>query len=152
VAISLAGFIILGFVFGNELSLVFSLILLGSILGFLYFNFPPAKIFMGDSGAYFLGFVLVVLTAYYSRAYDALGFAGTIFIFGTPLFDGVFTNVRRLFNGKSILLGGRDHFYDYLFKKSNSQVKTDLISYCFQAISVLIGVTILVLANKYIIK
>jgi UDP-GlcNAc:undecaprenyl-phosphate GlcNAc-1-phosphate transferase len=54
VAISLIGFIILSIIWGNNLGLVISLILLGAVLGFLVFNFPPAKIFMGDSGAYFL--------------------------------------------------------------------------------------------------
>ncbi|GAI01961.1 unnamed protein product, partial [marine sediment metagenome] len=69
-AISLIGFIVLSLISGNNLALILSLILLGAVLGFLIFNFPPAKIFMGDSGAYFLGFILTVLAIIFSRPYN----------------------------------------------------------------------------------
>jgi UDP-GlcNAc:undecaprenyl-phosphate GlcNAc-1-phosphate transferase len=143
VAISLIGFIILALIFKNILALVISLILIGAVLGFLIFNFPPAKIFLGDSGSYFLGFILAVLAMIFSKPYNFFSFLGPVFILGVPVFDGIFTNVRRLIQGKSIFLGDRAHFYDKLiFSAKFSITKTLLISYLIQVIFTLIGISI----------
>lgn len=143
VLISLIGFITLSLIFGNNFALILSLILLGAVFGFLIFNFPPAKIFMGDSGAYFLGFVLSVLAMLFSKPYNIWSILGPVFIVGVPVWDGVFTNIRRLLKGKSILLGDRSHFYDRFLQKGFSTQKTLLISYSFQAISVIIGIILI---------
>lgn len=142
VAISLIGFIILSSISGNNFALILSLILLGGVLGFLIFNFPPGQIFMGDSGAYFLGFVLAVMAILFSKQYNILSILGPIFIVGMPIWDGVFTNIRRISKGKSIFLGDRAHFYDRILKKGISVKKTLLISYSLQIISVVIGILI----------
>ena len=142
-AISLLGFITLSVFTGNTFSLFFSLILLGSVFGFLVFNFPPAKIFMGDSGAYFLGFILAVMAAIFSEPYNLSNIFGPIFIIGLPIFDGVVTNIRRLLGKKSIFLGDREHFYDRIhLKRGFSVKKTILICYVIQAIFVVIGLLI----------
>jgi len=80
---------------------------------------------------------------FFSRPYDLSSLFGTIFIIGLPIFDGVFTNVRRLFHKKSIFLGDRKHFYDrLLFQKKFSTKKTLLICYSIQVIFVVIGLLI----------
>lgn len=94
---------------------------------------------MGDSGAYFLGLLLAVFCALFSRPYNLASFLGPIFIIGLPLFDGIFTNIRRLLGGKSIFLGDRAHFYDRLLQRGLSPWKTLFISYFLQIISVAIG-------------
>jgi len=132
VFISLIGFIALG-------SLGY-LPLAAAILGFLVFNFYPAKIFMGDSGAYFLGFSLAVSAISYSTS--LIGAVGSVFILGVPVFDGIFTNIRRLVAGKSIFLGDREHFYDKLIKRGFSVRKTIFVSYALQLISVLVGLCV----------
>ena len=143
VIISLLGFIVLSIILGNNLALIISLILFGAVLGFLVFNFPPAKIFMGDSGSYFLGFLLAVLAMIFSKPHNFPSFLGPIFIIGLPIFDGVFTNIRRLFKKKSIFLGDRRHFYDRLvFQRGFSLKKTLLICYSIQVIFVVIGLLI----------
>jgi len=142
VAISLIGFIVLGAISGNSLTLIISLILLGAVLGFLIFNFPPAKIFMGDSGAYFLGFILAVMAMIFSKPFNFPSIFSPIFIIGLPLFDGVFTNIRRLCQKKSIFLGDRKHFYDRLYLKNFSVRKTILICYFIQVIFIVIGLLI----------
>ncbi len=144
-AISLIGFIILALTLGNNFALILALILLGGVLGFMVFNFPPAKIFMGDSGAYFLGFILAVLALSFSQDFDFLSIIGPVFIIGMPLFDGAFTNIRRLLKGKSIFFGDRSHFYDQLLQKGFSTKKTLLIAYSFQIISVIIGLAFFVI-------
>ena len=144
VFVSLIGFLVLSLVSGNSFSLALCLILTGAVLSFLLFNFPPAKIFMGDSGAYFLGFMLAVLAMLFSKPYDLLSILGPIFIIGIPFWDGVFTNIRRILKKKSIFLGDRAHFYDRLLKKGFSTKKTLLISYFLQAGSVVIGLLLIV--------
>lgn len=133
--LSFAGFAVLSIISGNYLSLIFSLLFIGTILGFLYYNLPPAKIFMGDSGAYLLGFALSALAIIFSK-----NILSGIFIFGLPLFDGIYSNVRRALKGKSIFLGDREHFYDRMINRGFSVRKTLFISSVLQVLFVVIGI------------
>lgn len=142
VVTSLIGFFILGVIAGNTLTAIIALILLGAVLGFLVFNFPPAKIFMGDSGAYFLGFILAVLAMIFSKPYDFRSFVVPIFIIGLPIFDTGLAIVRRLFQKKSPFIGDRSHFYDRIIQKGTSIKKTVLISYFLQLILISLGIII----------
>ena len=147
VFISLLGFIFLSLIYGNNFTLVISVISLGAVASFLVFNFPPTKIFMGDSGAYLLGFILAVLAISFSKTYNIYSVLGPMLIIGMPIIDGVFTNIRRLAAGKSIFLGDRSHFYDNLLQKGFSTKKTLAICYFLQILLVLIGI---VLYQKYV--
>ncbi len=140
--ISLMGFIILSIIFSNVLALYIAVLFLGAVLGFLVFNFPPAKIFMGDSGAYSLGFVLALLAMIFSLPFNLYSVLAPIFIIGLPVFDGVYTNIRRLTKGKSIFLGDRSHFYDKLLQKGYSTKKTLAICYGLQIVLVLVGLAL----------
>lgn len=137
VLISLIGFYFLSVISYNNFSAMISLVFTGAVLGFLIYNFPPAKIFMGDSGAYLLGFALVMLAIIFSE-----NILSALFIVGVPLFDGVYSNLRRLLAGKSIFLGDRDHFYDRMLKGGFSAKKTLFISGVLQVIFVIIGISI----------
>lgn len=88
-----------------------SLIGAGATLGFLIFNFYPAKIFPGDSGSYFLGF-LIAVCAILSGA--KVGTA--ILVMAVPLIDGVFTILRRIASGKSPFIGDRKHLHHRLYE------------------------------------
>lgn len=148
--LSLAAFSVVSLLANNEFALFLSLIAGGSVLGFLLFNFPPAKIFMGDSGAFFLGFVLSVFATLLVKPYDLFSLLGVIFISGFPIFEGVFTNIRRILSKKSIFLGDREHLYDKLYlKKGFSIYKTLLICYSIQIIFIIIGF-IFFYANTFI--
>jgi UDP-GlcNAc:undecaprenyl-phosphate/decaprenyl-phosphate GlcNAc-1-phosphate transferase len=142
VAISSIGFIILALFAGNFFILYLPIILLGALSGFLFFNFPPAKIFMGDSGAYFLGFMMAVTASFYSRDYSLLSIIGPILIIGLPFFEGIFSNIRRFMGKKSIFLGDREHFYDKLLRRGLSTKKVLCISYFIQLILAIIGIII----------
>jgi len=139
VFISLIGFLFLG----NVLIISICLIILASITAFLVYNLPAAKVFMGDSGAYSLGFFLAAIAITFVKPYNLLIILGIIFIMGLPLFDGVYTNIRRLMAGKSIFLGDRYHFYDRLLQKGYSVQKTLFICCAIQSFSVVIGIIIL---------
>lgn len=139
VLISLLGFIILGFLTANIFALNLSLILSGALLGFLFFNFPPAKIFMGDSGAYFLGFILAILAMIFCKLGNIYSVLGPVFIIGIPIFDGIYTNFRKIKSKQSLFAGDRFFYYDKLMKKYSIK-KTLFISYFLQIIFVILGV------------
>lgn len=140
VALSLLGFMVLAWLTGNYLAFGICVITLAAVIAFLVFNFPGAKIFMGDSGAYSLGFMLSAVAIIFSKSYDTMSVVGPIFIIGLPVFDGVFTNMRRLANGKSIFIGDRLHCYDQLLQKGYSTKKTLTVCYSLQSVLVLIGI------------
>lgn len=86
--------------------------LLGAALGFLIYNFPPAKIFMGDSGSLFLGFSLAALAIAGAEKHATnLFFAMLIpvLVLAVPIFDTLFVSLVRLVNGRAISQGGKDH-------------------------------------------
>jgi len=140
---SLIGFLIISLFLKNELGILLSIISAGSVLGFLLFNKPPAKIFMGDSGAFFLGYMLSVFAMLFSARYSILFLLAPVFISGFPVFEGVFTNARRIYNKKSIFFGDRKHLYDILYLKKRLSIgKTLLICYLIQVLFVVLGLII----------
>lgn len=141
VLISLIGFFVLGFVSGNTFVVSISVIIFACLLGFWIFNFPPAKIFMGDSGAYSLGFILAVLAMIFCRPYDIFSVLAPLLVIGVPFFDGIFTNIRKLASKQSLLAGDRMFYYDRLMKKYSIK-KVLFISYSIQAVFVFIGIII----------
>lgn len=84
---------------------------MGATLGFLIFNFAPAKIFPGDSASYFLGFLIAVLSIF------SVAKVGTaILVMAVPLIDGVFTVIRRISERKSPFSGDRKHLHHRLLE------------------------------------
>lgn len=83
----------------------------GGLLGFLWFNFPPARIFMGDSGSLFIGFTLASLaiarSPQASNVFAVLGVPALLF--ALPILDTTFVTITRLMRGQSPVRGGRDH-------------------------------------------
>lgn len=93
----------------------------GATLGFLVFNIYPAKLFPGDSGSYFLGFLIAVISILSGAK------VGTaILVMAIPLVDGVFTVVRRIAEGKSPFLGDRKHLHHRLLELGLSQKTVSL--------------------------
>ena len=90
------------------------LTLAGTLLGFLYFNFNPAKIFMGDSGAMFIGFLLASLTVagtfYMPDHMSRWGLLTPIFVLGVPIFDMVGVVYLRWKAGLPLHIGDNRHF------------------------------------------
>lgn len=96
---------------GIEQSLLV-LLLLFSVLGFLIWNFPPAKIFMGDSGSCFLGLILGILSLQYSFIEPSL-FWGWLILLGVFVVDATFTLVRRALTRKRLFEAHRTHAYQH---------------------------------------
>ncbi|MCP6726781.1 MAG: undecaprenyl/decaprenyl-phosphate alpha-N-acetylglucosaminyl 1-phosphate transferase [Patescibacteria group bacterium] len=138
--ISFLGFLFLSIIVGNIFAAATALIIIGGLAGFLFFNFPPARIFMGDSGAYLLGFYGAIFILLFSNFSVIQSVFGALLIMGVPLFEGIFTNLRRLAKGKSITSGDRDHTYDIFLKKGYSTHITLSIFYTLQLLLTIVGV------------
>ncbi len=97
---------------GNESMLVLAACLAGTLLGFLYFNWHPAKIYLGDAGSMFLGLMLgtLAMEGSYSGQGNVLGYIAPILILGVPIFDTSFVMLVRIRKGISPFLGSPDHF------------------------------------------
>jgi UDP-GlcNAc:undecaprenyl-phosphate/decaprenyl-phosphate GlcNAc-1-phosphate transferase len=116
---------------GNQGLLLVALALGGSILGFLAFNFPPATIFMGDSGSLFLGFTLAVMAiAHQPQASNVLAVLGVpSLLFLLPILDTTLVTFTRLLRGQSPAQGGRDHTSHRLIAFGLSERQAVLVLY-----------------------
>lgn len=96
---------------GHAMIAIFTIILVGSLAGFLPYNLAPAKIYMGDTGSMFLGLTLGALSIIgdYSQE-NRLAFFNPLLIFGVAIFDTLFVMVLRTIKGRSPFLGSPDHF------------------------------------------
>lgn len=116
---------------GQETFMLLSLALAGAILGFLIFNFPPASIFMGDSGSLFLGFTLAALAiARRPQASNVFAIMSVpTLIFLLPILDTTFVTFTRLLRGQSPAQGGRDHTSHRLVAFGLSERQAVLVLY-----------------------
>ncbi len=138
ITISILGVILNKF---GGLDVILSLILLGSTLGFLVHNFPPAKIFMGDTGSMFLGFMIAVIALLGYKVATITSIIIPILILFIPLFDTILAVFRRIIKKESISKPDKEHFHHQLLKMTSSPTKTVLLIYIiniiFSAISIL---------------
>lgn len=104
-------------------------IMLGCTLGFLYHNFNPASIFMGDSGSMFLGYMIAVIALLGYKNVTFTSFIVPIFLLAIPILDTCFAILRRFINHKPISMPDKNHLHHQFLKKNFSQRKTVLIIY-----------------------
>ena len=119
-----------GQVFVGGLTLVF----IGALLGFLVFNFPPAKIFMGDAGSLVVGFfvaLLTVRTTYYHEAQSGQWYAVfmPLVVMAVPLYDFISVTLLRIRQGKNPFIGDTQHFSHRLKKRGLTDTQTVLTLY-----------------------
>ncbi len=142
--IATATMLVMALMMGNVTVALLSVVLLGSIIGFLFFNFHPAKIFMGDSGALFLGFSLATLSILGFKQATFVSFVVPIFILGVPLSDTFFAIIRRWVNKTPISVADKSHLHHCLRQLGFSHRKTVLIIY---GISVFFGLCAIALSQ-----
>jgi UDP-GlcNAc:undecaprenyl-phosphate GlcNAc-1-phosphate transferase len=147
-AICCLGFIGIGTYQNNTFVSILSLILFGSLIGFLPYNFNPAKIFLGDSGSTLIGFLLALLIISSASQLSSLpNLIPPILIVGLPFFDTAYTIIRRVRNKKSVFIGDREHFYDKLNRKGFSQRQTAVIGYSLSLMCTVMGLGIYKIIN-----
>jgi UDP-GlcNAc:undecaprenyl-phosphate/decaprenyl-phosphate GlcNAc-1-phosphate transferase len=117
--------------------LILSLAIGGSIIGFLVFNFPPAKIFMGDSGSMMLGFSLAALAvARRTQASNIFAIVGVpTLVFLLPILDTGLVAITRILRGKSPAMGGTDHTSHRLVAFGLSERQAVLVLYTIAIVS-----------------
>lgn len=122
------------------LDVILSLIMLGSTLGFLVYNFPPAKIFMGDTGSLFLGYIISVIALLGFKVTTFTSLIVPIVILAIPIFDTLLAILRRLLKHQSIGEADKEHLHHQLLKMRYSPTLSILIIYAinilFAAISI----------------
>lgn len=107
-----------------------ALILTGSILGFLRYNFNPAQIFMGDSGSMFLGFTLSAMAiAGLTKGATVISVFIPFVILGIPICDTLFAIVRRFLNQRPIFQADKNHLHHCLLERGLSHRQTVLLIY-----------------------
>ncbi|HKP46519.1 MAG TPA: MraY family glycosyltransferase, partial [Pyrinomonadaceae bacterium] len=120
---------------GNTLMVVVTLALCGSLAGFLRYNFNPASIFLGDSGALFVGFLLASLSIVGAqKATTAVAVITPILAFGLPVVDTSVTMARRLIGGRPLFQGDREHIHHMLLARGWSQRRVVIILYTVCAV------------------
>ncbi len=122
-------FILVPFSLKNNIDIFFLITSLGCLFGFLAFNHPPAKMFMGDTGSQFLGIFLAYFSIKYiwnnginDANYSIFGNISLVLTaFSLPLIDTIIVSINRIINGKSPMVGGKDHTTHHLVYKGFSE-------------------------------
>jgi len=114
---------------GDPVRLVLAIAMAGAALGFLPWNFNPAKIFMGDAGSVLLGYNCGMLILLFAEREIVRWVIGALVIFALPIFDTALAMFRRWRAGRSIFEGDRSHFYDQLVQRGLTTRQTVLVCY-----------------------
>ena len=151
IAISMA---ILSFITDQYKLTDLSIVLIASMLGFLYFNIPKAKIYMGDSGSLFLGYCLGFISILFSWNSDMesswmFQIQPVILFFTIPIIDFLTVTISRIKSGNSPMTGGTDHISHRLLKKgfTNNQVLFIFVLFSLLILIITLGIIYL---NKII--
>ncbi len=128
---------------GGDFSILFLSLIISAYGAYLVFNFPPAKIFMGDAGSLFLGFTLSVLSipGYFNSLDRGIhSLFAILLIFSLPIFDTTLVTLNRLYYGKKASEGGKDHTSHRLVFLGFSEMLVDILLYIISIIGGILGI------------
>ena len=131
-----------------------TLALAGAALGFLKHNYYPAKIFMGDSGSMFLGYLLGAITVDgVMKSVAAVALFAPLIIMGIPILDGALAILRRYLSHTPVTQADRDHLHHRLIRRGLSHKQSVLFIYGWSAALSVLGLTFKVLpsSQKYLV-
>jgi len=131
----------LSLVVSSKYDVALLLSLVGALSGYLIYNFPPARIFMGDSGSYLVGGILSigVLSSLRNGVSNVSPIISAFVFVSLFFFDLISGVLRRLVNSKPPFSGDREHIYDKIFKKFKDKRKTLYIMIIVQSVIFLFG-------------
>ncbi len=148
VAIASLGFAGVAILQNQPIVAVMALALAGSTIGFLYYNFNPARIFMGDTGSQFIGFTLALfppmLLKQNTAGSNQVLLVASLIILTIPLFEMTYTSTIRILTGKRPWKGSKDHFALRAFAMGYSVRKIVLTTY---AIGIVVGIAGIIVSN-----
>ena len=134
---------VIALILGQGSEAVILAVLLGACLGFLPYNFNPAKIFMGDTGATFLGFMLSCMAVSgLFKLYAVISFVVPILVLGVPLFDICFACIRRMWHHVSPMQADRSHIHHRLIDSGFNQRQSVLILYVVASLMGILAVKV----------
>ena len=118
--------------------------MLGAVAGFWFFNFNPARIFMGDSGSYFLGFVLgtMSLAGAAQKASTAVSLLAPVIALGLPIVDTLLSMVRRVVEKRSIFTADRGHIHHRLLDMGLTHKRAVLVLYAVSALFMVASIAV----------
>jgi len=130
---------------GQIIMAIIMLALLGSLTGFLFYNFNPAKIFMGDCGSLFIGFTISTSSVMCSTKSPTLvGLALPVLALGIPIFDTLFSILRRFMERRSFFSPDRRHFHHKLLDMGLAQRQGVIIAYVVTLLAAGLGMFMMV--------
>lgn len=133
-SIALITLAIMAMIMGQPFVIATAAILAASSLGFLFFNFHPAKIFMGDTGSLFLGYMISVLALLGFKNVAVISVIIPVIMLGVPIFDTFFAIVRRIRMKQKISAPDKSHLHHCLLRAGFSHRQTVLIIYGLAAL------------------
>lgn len=143
VAISAAALFFLSFSRGGMDAALVSMAIIGACVGFLFYNFYPAKVFLGDSGALLLGFGLGLVSLFgVVRTSALISLLIPVVIAGVPVIDTFTSIIRRLRQGKPVFSADKQHIHHQFINLGFSQRTTVLIIYGVSAVLSVLGILI----------
>ncbi len=144
--ISCASLFAIGLTHGDPVIALIVAALAGAALGFLPYNFNPARIILGDSGSLFIGYVFATIsTIGTSKRAIAIGLLVPLIVLGLPILDTAVAIVRRALSGKSITEADRGHFHHQLIFRYGLNVRQAVL--LIYAVCVLLGAAALALSG-----
>ena len=130
-----------GSIHGHYVAATAMLAVAGGALGFLPYNFHPAKIFMGDGGSQFLGFCLATFSLIQPvKSATVVAVAIPALVLGLPIFDTAFAILRRMIRRQSIIVADKEHLHHRIMRAGFGQRRSVLIMYCISGIMGVIAV------------
>ncbi len=141
----------LGFQEGVVFSTILAIGMVGAILGFLFHNFPPAKVYMGDSGAYLIGFVIAALSLINSHKGSVLAaLIAPVLALAFPIADVAFAMLRRGIKGLPLFRPDQQHIHHRLLRAGLSHRNTVLIIYGISLFALIGGLLVFSAQGRYL--
>ena len=122
------------------LDFILSFVMLGSILGFLVYNFSPASIFAGDAGSMFMGFMISVVALFGFKNVTMTSLIIPLILIAIPILDTLFAILRRTIKGENPFAGDKFHIHHQLLNRNFSQRTTVIIIYIIDALFALASI------------
>ncbi|NBB77887.1 MAG: hypothetical protein GVY36_00310 [Verrucomicrobia bacterium] len=133
------------------ISLILALGMTGAIIGFLFHNFPPAKVYMGDSGAYMIGFVIAALSLLNSEKGTVLAaLIAPVLALALPIADVTFAIIRRALKGLPLFRPDREHIHHRLIRSGFSRQRTVLLLYAVSLVALIGGLLAFAYEGRYL--
>jgi len=133
-----------GFIGGHPEVILVSVLMAGALSGFLFFNFPPARIFLGDGGAYLIGFFVASVSLKSSQKGSVIAALLVVIIaLGVPILDTFFAILRRSIRGVPIFSADAEHIHHRLILLGYSKGRALVAMYSVCVVLSLVGISIL---------